>query len=91
MRLQNQCFRTGVSYSLIILCLSVRKAVVGGMSSGAIGQFLASPTDLVKVQMQMEGRRVLEGKPPRFVQRKLSFVLPVTIWAGSLFLCHLNC
>jgi hypothetical protein len=48
-------------------CSSVRKAVIGGMSSGAIGQFLASPTDLVKVQMQMEGRRILEGKPPRYV------------------------
>ncbi|XP_043538811.1 mitochondrial uncoupling protein 4 isoform X1 [Chiloscyllium plagiosum] len=41
------------------------KAVVGGMLSGTIGQFFASPTDLVKVQMQMEGRRRLEGKPPR--------------------------
>ncbi|NXS21715.1 UCP4 protein, partial [Mystacornis crossleyi] len=42
------------------------KAVVGGMSAGAIGQFFASPADLVKVQMQMEGRRKLEGKPLRF-------------------------
>ncbi|KAM3932619.1 mitochondrial uncoupling protein 4 [Leptodactylus fuscus] len=41
------------------------KSVVGGMTAGAIGQFFASPTDLVKVQMQMEGRRKLEGKPPR--------------------------
>ncbi|XP_071755559.1 mitochondrial uncoupling protein 4 [Centroberyx gerrardi] len=41
------------------------KAVIGGMLAGALGQFLASPTDLVKVQMQMEGRRRLEGKPPR--------------------------
>ncbi|KAL2095598.1 hypothetical protein ACEWY4_007746 [Coilia grayii] len=41
------------------------KAVVGGMVAGAVGQFLASPTDLVKVQMQMEGRRALEGKEPR--------------------------
>ncbi|XP_036406313.1 mitochondrial uncoupling protein 4 [Megalops cyprinoides] len=41
------------------------KAVVGGMVAGALGQFMASPTDLVKVQMQMEGRRRLEGKPPR--------------------------
>uniref|UniRef100_W5KSW8 Solute carrier family 25 member 27 n=1 Tax=Astyanax mexicanus TaxID=7994 RepID=W5KSW8_ASTMX len=44
---------------------SVWYAAVGGMVSGAFGQFLASPTDLVKVQMQMEGRRRLEGKPPR--------------------------
>ncbi|XP_046878362.1 mitochondrial uncoupling protein 4 isoform X3 [Hypomesus transpacificus] len=42
-----------------------RKAVLGGMLAGALGQFMASPTDLVKVQMQMEGRRRLEGKPPR--------------------------
>uniref|UniRef100_A0A8C5M8M3 Solute carrier family 25 member 27 n=1 Tax=Leptobrachium leishanense TaxID=445787 RepID=A0A8C5M8M3_9ANUR len=42
-----------------------RKAVIGGMTAGAIGQFFASPTDLVKVQMQMEGKRRLEGKPPR--------------------------
>nr|XP_056712801.1 mitochondrial uncoupling protein 4 [Euleptes europaea] len=42
------------------------KAVVGGMMAGAIGQFFASPTDLVKVQMQMEGKRRLEGKPLRF-------------------------
>lgn len=26
---------------------------------------MASPMDLVKVQLQMEGRRQLEGKPPR--------------------------
>lgn len=36
------------------------------MISGALGQFIASPTDLVKVQMQMEGMRRLEGKPPRW-------------------------
>lgn len=51
----------------LLQCFYIRKAVVGGMSSGAIGQFLASPTDLVKVQMQMEGRRILEGKPPKYV------------------------
>ncbi|XP_072044448.1 mitochondrial uncoupling protein 4-like [Amphiura filiformis] len=43
----------------------VWKAGLAGMSAGAIGQLIASPTDLVKVQMQMEGRRILEGKPPR--------------------------
>jgi len=41
------------------------KAIVSGMLGGAIAQFLASPTDLVKVQMQMEGKRRLEGLPPR--------------------------
>ncbi|CAH1793632.1 unnamed protein product [Owenia fusiformis] len=43
----------------------VWKAVLGGLTAGALGQFLASPADLVKVQMQMEGKRRLEGKPPR--------------------------
>eukprot|EP00053_Salpingoeca_punica_P002120 m.36267 g.36267 ORF g.36267 m.36267 type:complete len:294 (-) comp11395_c0_seq1:149-1030(-) len=42
------------------------KAVAAGMTSGAIGQLFASPTDLVKIRMQMEGRRILEGKPPRY-------------------------
>ncbi|KAG8182796.1 hypothetical protein JTE90_009109 [Oedothorax gibbosus] len=41
------------------------KSITCGSASGALGQFLASPTDLVKVQMQMEGRRRLEGHPPR--------------------------
>lgn len=43
----------------------IRKSVLCGSASGALGQFLASPADLVKVQMQMEGRRRLEGHPPR--------------------------
>ncbi|XP_076040968.1 uncoupling protein 4A isoform X3 [Oratosquilla oratoria] len=43
----------------------VWQAVIGGIVIGGISQFLASPADLVKVQMQMEGRRRLEGKPPR--------------------------
>ncbi|XP_061191886.1 mitochondrial uncoupling protein 4-like [Saccostrea echinata] len=43
----------------------VWKASLGGLIAGALGQLIASPTDLIKVQMQMEGRRKLEGKPPR--------------------------
>ena len=30
-----------------------------------IGQLMASPTDLIKTQIQMEGRRKLMGEPPR--------------------------
>ena len=41
------------------------KAIVGGLVAGSLGQLVASPMDLVKVQMQMDGRRVLEGKAPR--------------------------
>ncbi|XP_077173786.1 mitochondrial uncoupling protein 4 [Paroedura picta] len=64
------------------------KAVVGGMMAGAIGQFFASPTDLVKVQMQMEGRRKLEGKPLRFRGVHHAFMKIVSdggvrgLWAG---------
>ncbi|KAK3090378.1 hypothetical protein FSP39_011327 [Pinctada imbricata] len=43
----------------------VWKASLGGLTAGALAQFIASPTDLVKVQLQMEGRRRLEGKPVR--------------------------
>jgi solute carrier family 25 uncoupling protein 27 len=49
----------------MIILYVYRKAAIGGMSAGALGQFMASPTDLVKVQIQMEGKRRLEGKPPR--------------------------
>ena len=41
------------------------KSVLAGGTAGAGAQLIASPTDLVKVQMQMEGRRRLEGKGER--------------------------
>ena len=43
----------------------VWKKVVAGMLAGGIGQLMASPTDLIKTQIQMEGRRRLMGQPPR--------------------------
>ncbi|XP_037073677.1 mitochondrial uncoupling protein 4-like [Pollicipes pollicipes] len=45
--------------------LPVWQAALGGLVMGGTGQLLASPADLVKVQMQMEGRRRLLGKKPR--------------------------
>ena len=45
---------------------SLWKGALAGMSAGAIGQFVATPTDLVKVQMQIEGRRIARGEPPRY-------------------------
>lgn len=45
--------------------IPIWKGVLGGMVSGMIGQFLASPNDLVKVQLQTEGRRRLQGLEPR--------------------------
>ena len=41
------------------------KKVVAGMTAGGVGQLVASPTDLIKTQIQMEGKRRLQGKPPR--------------------------
>jgi len=38
---------------------------VAGMTAGGLGQLVASPTDLIKTHIQMEGRRRLQGKPPR--------------------------
>ena len=37
-----------------------------GMFCGAVGQFCASPADLIKVQLQTEGKRRLQGEAPRF-------------------------
>ncbi|XP_068961184.1 mitochondrial uncoupling protein 4 [Petaurus breviceps papuanus] len=42
------------------------QSVIGGTLSGAFAQFFSTPADLVKVQMQMEGIRKLQGKPLRF-------------------------
>uniref|UniRef100_UPI00398F4B7B mitochondrial uncoupling protein 4 n=1 Tax=Pristiophorus japonicus TaxID=55135 RepID=UPI00398F4B7B len=64
------------------------KSVLGGMLSGAFGQFVASPADLVKVQMQMEGKRRLEGKAPRVRGVYHAFVKILSeggirgLWAG---------
>lgn len=35
------------------------------MTAGALAQFIASPADLLKVHIQMEGKRRLMGEPPR--------------------------
>ena len=65
-----------------------RKASLGGVSAGAIGQFMASPTDLVKVHMQMEGRRRLEGKPSRYYlcSASMSFVSFTSSFKGFTFI-----
>lgn len=35
--------------------------------SGALAQYAASPADLIKVQIQMEGKRRLMGEAPRYL------------------------
>ncbi|VDL64787.1 unnamed protein product [Nippostrongylus brasiliensis] len=42
------------------------KSMLCGASAGLVAQFAASPTDLVKVQMQMEGLRKLQNLPLRY-------------------------
>ncbi|XP_073830043.1 uncoupling protein 4A [Musca autumnalis] len=45
--------------------LPLWKSALCGVTSGGLAQWLASPADLVKVQIQMEGKRRLMGEPPR--------------------------
>lgn len=45
--------------------LPVWKSAICGVTAGSVAQWLASPADLVKVQIQMEGKRRLMGLPPR--------------------------
>ncbi|XP_013200005.1 mitochondrial uncoupling protein 4 [Amyelois transitella] len=55
--------------------MSLGAASVGGLISGSLAQLIASPTDLVKVQMQAEGRRVLQGQAPRFSNCRQAYAL----------------
>nr|CAD7266128.1 unnamed protein product [Timema shepardi] len=52
---------------------SIWKSALNGMFSGVVAQFLANPADLVKIQMQMEGKRRLMGKPPRIASPLKAF------------------
>ena len=42
--------------------MTLHQRIICGMASGAIGQLCASPADLVKVKMQMQGRNQLIPK-----------------------------
>jgi len=56
------------------------------MTSGALAQFFASPTDLVKVQMQMEGRKMLiEARPSRFYIYIFKYILKRILAAFTPF------
>ncbi|CAK8696152.1 unnamed protein product [Clavelina lepadiformis] len=45
---------------------SVWKAAIAGLCAGSVGQFVASPMDLVKVKMQMKNHRMLGNTEPNF-------------------------
>ena len=90
----------GASYSSAVYTSTCRKAIPTGMLSGGMGQFLASPTDLVKTRLQMEGRRLLDGHKPRLVsmaQYLLHFLDPYSdnhmsinlTLKLSFFSCHI--
>ena len=63
--------------------LTLSQRIVCGMSAGAIGQFFGSPADLIKIQMQMEGRRRLLGYKPR-VNGMLDALKQVVAKAGII-------
>ncbi|KAI9589489.1 hypothetical protein GQX74_007658 [Glossina fuscipes] len=70
--------------------LPVWKSALFGLLSGCLAQWLANPADLVKVQMQMEGKRRLMGEPPRILSSHQAFVDIykrggiVGLWQGSV-------
>jgi len=57
---------TSICWNNFEYSFSYRQAVMCGMLAGGFGQFLASPTDLVKVNIQMDGKRMAEGLQPRY-------------------------
>lgn len=59
-RLRQQFIKKGDGQSM-----SLMKSALCGVSAGSLAQWLASPADLVKVQVQMEGKRRLMGLEPR--------------------------
>ncbi|XP_055373149.1 mitochondrial uncoupling protein 4 [Condylostylus longicornis] len=70
--------------------LPLWKSALCGVSAGALGQWLSSPADLVKVQIQMEGKRRLMGLEPR-VHGTMHAVKEVVsrggiagLWKGSI-------
>lgn len=67
-------------FDSIRLC-SCRKALLTGPICGAAAQWVSSPTDLLKVRMQLEGRRRLHGLPPRF----LPFFSSITTHIAALY------
>lgn len=66
------------------------KSAISGVTAGALAQFLASPADLVKVHVQMEGRRLMLGLKPRVTSAGHAFREIVRrggvkgLWKGSV-------
>merc|ERR1719323_1909788 len=60
------------------------------MVSGGVGQWVSSPADLVKVRMQMEGRRRLQGLPGRVQSLREALTSAIreggvrSLWKGAV-------
>lgn len=69
---------------------SIWKSALCGVTAGSLAQWLASPADLVKVQVQMEGKRRLLGLEPRVHSAAHAFREIVRrggvkgLWKGSI-------
>ncbi|CAB3224024.1 unnamed protein product [Arctia plantaginis] len=70
--------------------LSLGFSIICGATCGAMAQIIASPADLVKVQMQAEGHRIQQSKPPRFSGCKQAYTMIYNksgimgFWRGSI-------
>lgn len=70
--------------------LTLWKSAVAGVTAGGLAQFLASPADLVKVHIQMEGKRRLMGLEPRVHSASHAFKEIIkrggakALWKGSV-------
>ncbi|XP_064553975.1 mitochondrial uncoupling protein 4-like [Drosophila montana] len=70
--------------------LTFLRGAICGIVAGAGGTLLTSPTDLIKVQMQMESKRRLMGEPPRIhnVYQALTSTYKgggiVALWKGTV-------
>ncbi|KAI4456767.1 mitochondrial dicarboxylate carrier-related [Holotrichia oblita] len=72
--------RKPVIYGLAVS--SALCAECGALVSGAIGQFLATPADMCRVRIQMEGKRKLLGLEPRVTSLRSAFK---SAWAQGGF------
>ncbi|XP_050741942.1 mitochondrial uncoupling protein 4 isoform X2 [Drosophila biarmipes] len=70
--------------------LSFAGSCISGVVAGATASILTNPTELIKIQMQMEGQRRLKGEPPRIhnVFQALTSVYRkggvVGLWQGTV-------
>jgi len=62
-----------------------------GMACGAAGQILANPFDVVKVQMQNEGKRILQGLEARTKNHSFSGYWRAAVKAGGYRSLMLGC